>query len=316
MIFLESTANRRNHFYKLYNQAKVREVDYKARFFSWRDFYTVEEFEKIKLGFSDKTLIAQEFPDNDHECFLAGGGYYFSTSALKLYEIQIKKPIKEIIYPAYAPFKQYRKIEPGEQILIGGDCSQGGKDFNACVFFSKTKLDVPLIYHTRGVAASMTPDIFQIAETIFDITSQHPLIAFESNNGGSSEMERLRILNRLNKYSLFVMPTVGLVTGIENTNRLGYNTNVSSRPILLGDLKNAIDANSIGIYSEEIINELFSFIISKSGKQTADLNANDDLIFALAIALQLHQNASSQMVKPYYPPANDLSQKKWNIGAD
>lgn len=71
MIFLESTANSRNHFYRLWQQAKAGEVDYKPRFFSWKEFYTPEQFELIKAGFGDKRLIVQEYPDNDKEAFIA-----------------------------------------------------------------------------------------------------------------------------------------------------------------------------------------------------------------------------------------------------
>ena len=68
-------------------------MDYKPRFFSWREFYSDEEFEKIKAGFTDKRLIPQEYPENDIEAFLSSGDLYFDQEALRWYLSQVKEPI-------------------------------------------------------------------------------------------------------------------------------------------------------------------------------------------------------------------------------
>jgi len=75
MIFQESTANGQNHYKVTYDMAKRGEVDYRPRFFSWRDFYTEAEFKMICAGFTDKRLIRQEFPENEDEAFLKDSDY-------------------------------------------------------------------------------------------------------------------------------------------------------------------------------------------------------------------------------------------------
>ncbi len=201
-------------------------------------------------------------------------------------------------------FKQYRPLKEGEFIIVGGDCSQGGADYNACAFMSKSGLDFPIIYHSRGVAAQMTPEIFSVLEKIFDATGVPPIVAFESNNGGASEMERLSVLNRLNKYRLYVMKSVGRVES-EPTGKYGYNTNTATRPILLGDWKQAVDNKLVGLYDKETIKEHLSFIISPSGKPEAESNAHDDLIFAHAIAWQLFQTESPDVSYGWDVPPDD-----------
>ena len=69
-IFMESTANGINYFKKIWDQANRGLVDYKPRFFSWRDFYNDHDFNLICQGFSDKAMIKQEYPDNPTEAFL------------------------------------------------------------------------------------------------------------------------------------------------------------------------------------------------------------------------------------------------------
>ena len=221
-------------------------------------------------------------------------------------------------------FRQYRKIEAGEFLLAGADCSQGGNDSNACPFISKTKLDIPLVYHSRGVAAQMTAVIHPTLEKIFDITGVKPVIGYERNNGGASEMERLDAMNRLGKYSLFIMPKIGQKPdgNKDETKKFGWDTNVATRPILLGDWLVAFNNKALGIYDEEIIKEHKTFIINKQGKPEASKGKHDDLVFGCAIGWQLYnrcdQSTDYQMSNQgkygtNYENVNKGLKSKWNL---
>jgi len=210
-------------------------------------------------------------------------------------------------------FKQYRKIEHGEFFLIAGDCSQGGPDYNAGQFISKTKADIPLVYHAQGVAAQMTPEIHRVAEAIHDVTGIPPVIGFERQMGGASEMERLRVLNRLNKYSLFIMPVIGQ-TEEKESNKLGWDTNVLTRPILTGDMKNIVDVNGIIIYDEETIQELFWFIVNKQGKPEAMKGKNDDLVISLGVGIQMYQLCPEPLPEvTSIPSEDDIINRNWSL---
>lgn len=185
--------------------------------------------------------------------------------------------------------RQYRPIKEGEFFVIGGDCSQGGIDSNWVQFLSKDKLDVPLVLEQRGVASDMTPVLHQTLEWLFDKTGIQPIVALERNMGGASEMERLRKLNRLNKYRLYQFRRVGRTQGETRTDTLGFITDSISRPTLVGDLKVSIDNQGLRIYDEETINQLSTFIVNKSGKPEAASNTHDDAVISLAIAWQLYQ---------------------------
>lgn len=191
-------------------------------------------------------------------------------------------------------WRQYRPLLQGEFILAAGDCSQGGPDYNACQFFSKTNLDVPLVYHSRGVAAQMTRAVFPVLEKISDITGVRPIVAFETANGGASEMDSLNVLNMRNKFDLFKMPTIGKTDSADSSNSsktLGYVTSGATRPILVSDLKDAIDKRVFSIYDKPTVKELLTFI-EKSGKPQAESGAHDDLVLSLAIAWQMYQICS------------------------
>ncbi len=189
-------------------------------------------------------------------------------------------------------FRQYRKIEKGEFFVVGADTSAGLSDRCAAQFLSKTRLDAPLVYHSKVIATEMTNAIFPVLNTIYDITGVKPVVAYERNNGGVFEMDRLASLNRENKFTIFEMPGYGKGVNNEGSKRLGWDTNTATRPRMLSDLKDAVDNQLLRIYDEQTISELYSFIIAKTTateKAQAEKGAHDDLVMSLAIAWQLYQ---------------------------
>lgn len=190
-------------------------------------------------------------------------------------------------------FRRYRDYQLGEFIVVGVDTAWGGTDYCAAHFLSKTNLDIPVVYHSKVLATEMTPRIHQELERIYDETKVKPVVAFERNNGGVAELERLATLNRDGKYRIYVEKHgQGTTEAVEETTKLGWSTTSASRPTMLQMLKEAIDGSAIRIYDKPTVNEMFAFIVSKtsfSWKAQAEKGSHDDLIMALAIAWQLYQ---------------------------
>lgn len=198
-------------------------------------------------------------------------------------------------------FRRYRNYQKDEFIVVFCDTAWGGLDYCAAQFLSKTNLDVPVVYHSKVLATEMTPLIHNELERIYDETKVKPVVAFERNNGGTAEIERLAALNRLGKYRIYQEKMgVGSVDTTKDSVRLGFTTNSATRPTMLSMLKEAIDSKLLRIYDKPTINEMFSFIISQtssSWKAQAEQGAHDDLIMALAGAWQLYQTESPQILK-------------------
>ena len=212
-------------------------------------------------------------------------------------------------------WRRYRKYKQGEFFVVGVDTAWGGLDYSTAQFLSKTNLDVPTVYHSKVLASEMTPHIHNELERIYDETGVQPVVAFERNNGGVAEVERLATLNRNNKYRLYIEKTkVGTTESTTDSTKLGWSTTSASRPTMLSMLKEAIDKRLIKIYDKPTVNEMFSFIISQtssSWKAQAEQGAHDDLIMALAIAWQLYQseNPPVKQTKPQtYQPLNFMTQ--------
>lgn len=194
-------------------------------------------------------------------------------------------------------FRRYRTYQKEEFFVVFADTAWGGTDYCAVQFLSKTNLDVPTVYHSKVLASEMTPLIHAELERIYNETKVKPVVAFERNNGGIAEIERLATLNRDGKYRIYIEKTNrGTTEGTEQSIKLGYTTSSATRPIMLSMLKEAIDNKLIRIYDKPTINEMFSFIVSQtssSWKAQAESGAHDDLIMSLAGAWQMYQTENA-----------------------
>lgn len=214
-------------------------------------------------------------------------------------------------------FRRYRQPEAGEFFCVFADTAWGGNDYCAVQFLSKTKLDVPIVYHSKVTATEMTPLIHLELEKLYDTTHIKPVVAFERNNGGVAEIERLATLNRNGKYTIYQEKThVGDTQNTTSSPKLGWTTSSATRPVMLSMLKEAIDTRLIKLYDRPTVNELFSFVVvqtSSTWKAQAESGAHDDLIMALAGAWQLYQTENPEVnFNAAFYQQDPVMQELWN----
>lgn len=213
-------------------------------------------------------------------------------------------------------WREYRQLEEGELVVVGVDTAAGGLDYCAAQFMSVTKRDVPLVYHAKQLASEMTPELHRRLIDIHDLTGIKPVIAYERNNGGVFELERLSRLNKYNQYTIYqTKQDTGTIRGMQSSPKLGWSTDTATRPVMLADLKEAIDNKLFLFYDRPTLDEMFSFVVvqtTSSWKAQAENGMHDDLIMSLAIAWQLYQTeqvqeSHSKIVTPR-PPAPKTKQ--------
>jgi hypothetical protein len=188
-------------------------------------------------------------------------------------------------------WRQFRTIERGEFLLVAVDTCSGGGDYGPAQVLSKTKIDVPLVWHSNVTTADFIPELVRVLNKLYDITGVKPVVAIERNNGGAFLADRLAGLNLQGKFIVFLMPNFGSTENSE-AKRYGWDTNTATRPKMLQDLKTAIDRQLITIYDRMTIGECLSFVVMKtssSWKAQAEVGAHDDLVMALAIVWQMYQ---------------------------
>jgi hypothetical protein len=187
-------------------------------------------------------------------------------------------------------FRRYRPWQRGEFVLVFQDTGAGGADNCAAQFLSHKWLDVPTVMQAHITATATTPLLHAELEDIFDKTGIRPVVAFERNNGGGFEMDRLSRLNRLGNYRIYTMKALDPRGKLIDTGKLGFDTNTATRPKMLSDLDDGMNSHLLHLYDRPTTNELFSFIVNpKTGKPEAEQGAHDDLVMSLAGVWQLYQ---------------------------
>ena len=204
-------------------------------------------------------------------------------------------------------FRRYRALCRGEFILCFADTAVGGGDYCAAQFLSKDKLDVPIVYHSSVSATMMTPLLHQELEKIYDLTGITPCVCFERNNGGWSELNRLSILNKNQKYYLYSQKD----QNGDSNGKFGWDTNTATRPKMLQELQECINNKLLIIYDKPTINELFEFVVGKSGKPEAEHGCHDDLVMSLAGVWQLYQTENKPIKQSYQELLEQLPQEQY-----
>jgi hypothetical protein len=189
-------------------------------------------------------------------------------------------------------FTLLRELRRGEFIIVFIDTAGEGSDFNAGQFLSKTYVDAPLVMHYEGSIVDVTPQLLPVLKWIHEVTGVKPVIAYETNNGGGYELERLNRLNKDNHFTIYYQYKLDSEGRLERTTKMGWNTNSATRPVMISGIEDLVNNGLVTLYHIPTINEMFSFVkkLKPGGwKAEAEDGAHDDLIMALAGAWQLYQ---------------------------
>lgn len=197
-------------------------------------------------------------------------------------------------------FRQYRPFDKGEFILCFVDTAGEGQDYNAGHFLSKTRLDVPMVLHYEGSITDVTPVLKDTLELIKKQTGINPVVAYETNNGGGYELERLSRLNKLQDYSMYYQYKTDETGRLVRTEKLGWSTNAATRGPMLIALQDMIKGNLVNIYDKLTVDEMFSFVKHKTPlgwRAEAEMGSHDDLIMALAGVWQMYQTENPPVIR-------------------
>ena len=322
-VILESTANGASgEFYRLFKDAEEGNNEYIPIFIPWyvteeyqRPVYegfelTVDEEEyKEKYDLSDEQLLwrrlkiaesgddkfRQEYPATAEEAFLVTGSSVFSQE--KVASFIPKKPESiRIFNDLMGSFDEARKgpleIWAGPKFddvfLIGADVSLGvGQDYSAAVVLNQEG-NVCATYRDNSIDPSNFGDVLFYLGRYFN----NALLAVESNSMGVATITRLQQMGYMNLY--YQTKRVITMTDEEGS-RPGFRMTTSTKPMVIGYLKRAIDEEDIWIPSKEIIAELKTYVANDKGQTEALSGNHDDLIMALAIAWEVRRTHADRL---------------------
>lgn len=241
--------------------------------------------------YTREDLFKQEFPMTDTEAFLSSGRPIFDPETLEWYEQFVCiPPLKrgELIGwdPPYVQEKPlgelriYKEPEKDHQYVIGGDTATEG-DYSVLTVLDRTALEQVALWWGHI-------DEFQLANEAYKLGTYYntALIGIERNNMGVAVVKKLDELGYKNQYRMEVLDELGM----KIKDKLGWETNSKTRPIMISDLNQVTTERKILIRSSECIGEMRSFVKNTKGKAEAQIGTHDDLVIALGIAYQMYKN--------------------------
>jgi len=278
---IETTANGFNHMRRRWIQATNGEISGRPRFFGWKDFYSPEEFEKIRLGFSDKTMIAQEFPETISEAFLTSGRPVFNSKILKQMEAMVSDIIfrgelvddeREINFSASdkGELTIWKPPREGRRYMITADIAGGVRDENGldplkaanrcwsvgCVW-DRSSWEVVAEIRLRCDPGAFGRKLATLGEYY-----KWALLAPESNNMGAATLEAIKGQGYPHVFrDKDIWP--------DKQGNLGFPTDERTKLLSLTSLRNAIDGMVYKENSLTAIDEMYEAVFNDAGKLTS-----------------------------------------------
>lgn len=309
LVVIESTANGYDVFKNMWDKAVNGENQFKAIFFSWKDFpeyqmeYTgfklTEEEENIKEKFNltnnqlewrryaistlsggDIDLFKQEYPLTPEEAFIVSGRPYFNRDILFGALNKCKPGLKGSI--ENGSFKVgsgnitiWEEVKTGYPYVIGADTAGEGSDyFNAYVIDNTTGRMVAR-YRSQVDESEFTKSINELG-----LYYNTALIAIESN---FSTYPTLTLEERYKYPNQYVRERLDTFkSGI--TTSYGFKTTKLTRPAILANLNEVVNESIELILDEDLINEMLRFVKNDMGRPEAMDNEHDDCVMSMAIA--------------------------------
>jgi hypothetical protein len=245
-------------------------------------------FRRRKIGENGLDLFRQEYPSTADEAFLTTGRPVFNPEQLQAILEGCKDPIRRLslegeewkVHPR-GELLLYREHKDDESYTIGADTSAGirGRDYSVATVLDRRKRQVAVL---RGYFA---PDYF--ADLLYHLGEffNWALIAPENNNHG------ILTVNRLHKelaYPYVYTEVVVDKISDEETIKIGFGTNVKTKPLIIDKLRAAMRDGDIELTDASTIREMLTYIVTENGAMEAEKNCHDDCVMALAICNHIH----------------------------
>ena len=327
-VILESTANgATGEFYRLWKGAVAGENEYLPIFLPWfitpeyrtpapDGFERTEEEEKLvadhdvdndqlywrrlKIAEGGELKFRQEYPATPDEAFIVSGSSVFAPEIVNSIIPEKPQKIMNIDFD-YGTFNDHSEgnlhmfdtIDWDENYVIGADVALGvGQDYSCAVVLDTDRRVVGL-YRNNRIDPSKFGDLLFYLGRYFN----NALLTVESNSMGVATLTRLTQMNYLNLYKQTKISAISKEEGEVP----GFRTTQATKPHIIGNLKNAIEAHDIRIVSPIMIQELKDYISTETGRTEAAPGCHDDTVMATAIALETLRTHYDKLTRDNVP---------------
>lgn len=216
-------------------------------------------------------MFKQEFPEDDHSCFLASGACPVDQEFISLLMRDLPEPLID-----ETDYTQWKAYDKDKRYIIGADVAQGVKsDFSvADVFCIDTNEQVAQFRSNNIKPFAFGKKLVDIAEMFHAGGRPWPQIGVELNNHGHA----------VNGYLYNSAGYSNLYFSKDDTP--GWLTNSITRPKMIDTFIDSLESQAVKINSAITLGECLT-LVDNGGKIEATEGEHDDTIISAAIAIQL-----------------------------
>ena len=275
---------------------------------NWRKYTIANKCQGDELSFM------QEYPATPEEAFISSGRPKFSIKALKEYQTITKPPImRGYLYDQNGEVRFvedprgyisiWKLPSPDEFYVVGADVAEGlvEGDYSCGIVGNSTTFDIDAIWHGH-----IDPDLFGTELVKLGKYYNQALLGPENNNHGLTTISTIK---KAEYWNLYFSKNFDKINDTM-TQKVGWSTTSRTKPYMIDKLAEFIREHYLGIYSDLIISEAFSYVIEDNGKTNAQTGCFDDTIMALAIMLQLLLENKGEDYVPEVPIEKRSSTKR------
>lgn len=335
-VILESTANGMgDYFHREWEKAINGEGMFTPHFFSWKEdpgyaidreiTLTPEEREMMQIYSLSRKQVAwmrdkkkefktddeynQEYPITPEVAFISSGNPVFDMKSLNEYMKQ-SKPAKSVGNLVGNKHKMYfEEAKNGylsvwempkdtDEYVIGVDVGLV-TDFTVAQVIKKTTCEVVATWRGRVALEIASKELERLGYFY-----NQALLGVERNNQGIAVLIGLQQAYYPNLYYREDVTD----TGENTTSKLGWETNIRTKPTMVSDLGSFIRSRDLHVWNKTTIKELMTFVRIEDkkkgsstgtymGKVGAQAGCHDDEVMALALAIQLYRRSPTQRTK-------------------
>lgn len=253
----------------------------------------------------DEELFMQEYPSTPEEAFISSGRPKFSIKALKKYQTITKEPKRgyltndpngDIMFiedpKGYVSI--WKQPEADSYYCIGADVAEGLVlgDYSCATVGDSETFDIVAMWHGH-----IDPDLYGLELIKLARYYNDAYLGVENNNHG---LTTLSTIKKNEYWNLFFSKSYDKISDTM-TQKLGWTTSVRTKPYMIDKLAEFVREMYLGIYSDEIISEMFTYVIEDNGKTNAQVGCHDDTVMSTAIMLQLMLEGKGDFYAPEVP---------------
>ena len=240
-----------------------------------------------------------EYPATPEQSFVATGSavVYDNAKVIKIQQALVERKIAPLkvdkivglpqILKTYVQNKSldiYKVPKVGMKYYIGVDVSEGlgGKHDYSTMFVMDKDGEQVAEFHNNKVAPFIFADIVNAMGRWYN----KALLCVEKASGGHSVIERLRYehhYGNMVKYKSY-----------DEFNRtvwqIGYSTNNKTKSLAVNDSREWFDKGMVKIVSNNLLEEMKTFVAEENGSFNAVTGCHDDLVSAFWLAIQAMKN--------------------------